>query len=87
MPQLLPDYTVEGRVVAVPYQVNIGSLEYRADLLREYGYDHPPKTWDELEGMAKRIQAGERGKGKKDFWGFVWQGAESEALTCNPLEW
>jgi trehalose/maltose transport system substrate-binding protein len=86
-PQLLPSYTVEGKVLAIPFEVNIGSLEYRADLLREYGYDHPPATWDELEAMAKRIQAGERAKGKSDFWGFVWQGAEAEALTCNALEW
>jgi trehalose/maltose transport system substrate-binding protein len=87
MPQLLPSYTVDGKVVALPYQVNIGSLEFRADLLREYGYDHPPKTWDELESMASRIQTGERAKGKKDFWGFVWQGAQAESLTCNALEW
>jgi len=87
MPQLLPSYTVDGKVVAIPYQVNIGSLEYRIDLLHEYGYDHPPETWDELERMASRIQAGERAKGKKDFWGFVWQGAVAESLTCNALEW
>ncbi len=86
-PQLLPSYTVGAKLPAVPYQVNIGCLEYRTDLLREYGYDHPPKTWGELEVMAARIQAGERAKGKKDFWGFVWQGAEAEALTCNALEW
>jgi trehalose/maltose transport system substrate-binding protein len=85
--QLLASYTVDGRVVAIPYQLNIGSLEYRTDLLREYGYDHPPRTWDELESMAIRIQTGERAKGKKDFWSFVWQGAEVEALTCNALEW
>ena len=86
-PQLLPSYTVNGKLVAVPFDVPLGGLEYRSDLLREYGYDHPPKTWSELESMAARIQAGERAKGKKDFWGYVWQGAAGEALTCNALEW
>jgi trehalose/maltose transport system substrate-binding protein len=86
-PQLLPSYTVNGKLVAVPFNVPLGGLEYRPDLLREYGYDHPPKTWDELERMAERIQAGERAKGAKDFWGYVWQGTASEALTCNALEW
>lgn len=86
-PQLLPSYTVNGKLVAVPFNVPLGGLEYRTDLLREYGYDHPPRTWDELESMAARIQAGERAKGAKDFWGYVWQGAAGEALTCNALEW
>ena len=86
-PQLLPSYTVNGKVVAVPYQVNVGALEYRSDLLHEYGYDHPPKTWSELESMAERIQTGEHAKGKKEFWGYVWQGAAAEGLTCNALEW
>jgi len=71
----------------VPYRGDIGLLFYRTDLLRQYGYRGPPKTWDELEAMAARIQTGERAKGKKDFWGFVWQGAAAEVLTCNALEW
>ena len=86
-PQLLPGYTVNGKLVAVPFNVPLGSLEYRTDLLREYGYDHPPQTWTELETMAEQIQRGERTKGKKDFWGYVWQRAAGEALTCNALEW
>lgn len=86
-PQLLPSYTVSEKLVAVPFNVPLGGLEYRPDLLRAYGYDHPPKTWDELESMALRIQTGERAKGNKDFWGYVWQGADGEALTCNALEW
>jgi trehalose/maltose transport system substrate-binding protein len=64
-PELLPSYTVNGKVIAIPYQVNVGALEYRSDLLREYGYDHPPKTWSELETMSERIQAGERAKGRR----------------------
>jgi trehalose/maltose transport system substrate-binding protein len=86
-PELLSSYTVNGKLVAVPFNVPLGGLEYRTDLLREYGYDHPPRTWTELESMAERIQAGERAKGTKDFWGYVWQGAAGEALTCNALEW
>src|SRR5207245_9995012 len=69
------------------YRPDIGLLYYRTDLLRQYGYREPPRTWDQLEIMAARIQAGARAKGKKQFWGFVWQGAAAEALTCNALEW
>ncbi|WP_169747042.1 extracellular solute-binding protein [Edaphobacter aggregans] len=59
-PQLVSSYTVHGKVVAVPYHAHVGVLAFRTDLLRQYGYSHPPETWDELEGMAARIQAGER---------------------------
>ena len=86
-PELVANYTVNGRLVALPYIMAEGSLFYRTDLLHSYGYRTPPKTWEELESMAMRIQAGERAKGNKDFWGFVWEGAPSEALICNALEW
>jgi trehalose/maltose transport system substrate-binding protein len=86
-PQLLRSYEADGKLAAVPYTVQVGVLQYRRDLLREYGYQGPPRTWDELEKMAARIQAGERAKGNKDFWGYVWQGAVAEALTCNAIEW
>jgi trehalose/maltose transport system substrate-binding protein len=86
-PAITASYTVDNKLVAVPYDADIGVLYYRTDLLREYGYREPPRTWDELESMAARIQAGERAKAKKEFWGFVWQGASTEALSCNALEW
>jgi trehalose/maltose transport system substrate-binding protein len=86
-PKLVSSYTMGSKVVAVPYHTHVGVLAYRTDLLRQYGYSHPPETWDELESMAARIQAGERAKGRKDFWGYIWQGAATEGLTCNALEW
>ena len=86
-PDLIANYTVKGRLVAMPYHSNIGVLHYRTDLLEKYGYRQPPRTWDELEKMATRIQAGERAKGQKDFWGYVWPGAVGEGLFCDALEW
>jgi len=86
-PAVLASYTVGDKVVAIPHHAYVGVLFYRPDLLRKYGYRQPPKTWDELEAMAKRIQAGERASGQKDFWGYVWQGGEDEDLTCVGLEW
>jgi trehalose/maltose transport system substrate-binding protein len=86
-PELITNNNVGGRLGALPAKFSEGVLFYRVDLLRKYGYRAPPKTWQELEVMAGRIQAGERAGGNKDLWGFVWQGAPSEALTCNALEW
>jgi trehalose/maltose transport system substrate-binding protein len=84
---VVASYTVKGKLVAVPYHSDIGVLLYRKDLLRRYGYRAPPRTWDELERMAARIQEGEHVRGRKDFWGFIWPGAAGEGLTCNALEW
>src|SRR5271154_5058755 len=88
---LIESYMVQGKVVGMPNQpLGVQVLIYRTDLLAKYGYKTPPRTWDELEKMAARIQAGELAKGKKDFWGFVWAGAiatDSEQLTMEGLEW
>jgi trehalose/maltose transport system substrate-binding protein len=86
-PELIANNTVNGKLVALPCLVDVGLLFYRTDLLRHYGYRTAPQTWQELETMAARIQAGERARGQKDFWGFVWEGASSESVTCNALEW
>jgi trehalose/maltose transport system substrate-binding protein len=53
--------------VSLPQAGIVPLLWYRTDLLREYGYRAPPETWDQLEHIAARIQAGERAKGQQDY--------------------
>lgn len=86
-PRIVDNNTVNGALVGMPFFTDAGMLYYRTDLLKKYGFNEPPKTWEELTTQAQTIQDGERKEGKSDFQGFVFQGKASESVTCNALEW
>jgi len=46
-----------GRVWGLPWNMNVGVLYYRADLLAKYRLA-PPQTWEQLVEQARRIRAG-----------------------------
>ncbi|HVW56551.1 MAG TPA: ABC transporter substrate-binding protein [Rhizobiaceae bacterium] len=85
-PTILASQTVGGKLVAVPMFADAPALYYRKDLLEKY-HKPVPQTWEELAATAKTIMDGERAAGKSRIWGFVFQGAAYEGLTCNALEW
>jgi len=83
--RIMNNNTVDGALVGIPYYTDAGLLYYRTDLLEKYGLT-APETWSDLEAAANTIQEGERAT-NSDFWGYVWQGAAYEGLTCDALEW
>ncbi|MFD0693736.1 extracellular solute-binding protein [Paenibacillus sp. GCM10027628] len=52
----------DGKTFGVPWLAETRILFYRTDVLKSVGYDHAPKTWDELLDASKKLT--ERGKDK-----------------------
>ena len=74
--------TYESKIWGVPWSADAGILYYREDLLEKSGFSEPPKTWEELKEMAKKVVQDSNTK-----YGFVFQGANNETGVCNGLEY
>src|SRR5205823_3785272 len=76
LPHAVEAVTLDGRVYAVPWFLDVGLLFYRADLVRR-----APKTYDELREVARAAMAR-----NPRLAGFLWQGRQYEGLNCNVFE-
>jgi multiple sugar transport system substrate-binding protein len=72
--------TVDGRLVAAPFNVDAGLLYYRKDLLQEAGFE-PPETWNRLAEQSAAICARH-----PDMTGYTGQFDRYEGLVCNMME-
>ena len=81
-PSTVEAATYGGRVWGMPWNMNVGLLYYRRDLLDKYGL-RPPETWTDLVAQAERIRAAER---NPRLDGVLWQGKQYEGLMVNVLE-
>lgn len=75
--------TVDGTMYGMPIHTDANALYYRKDLLKQAGYDSPPKTYMELVNMAKEIKS----QSNKDLNGYIWQGGSNEGLTIMWFNW
>lgn len=70
----LPDGQLEsyrfedGHVYQFPWKTNPIMLEYNINLLREAGFDHPPRTYAEFFAMGRAISRDLTGDGHRDRW-------------------
>jgi multiple sugar transport system substrate-binding protein len=78
---LVQGASYKGKVYGSPLFEDQGFMYYRKDLLQKAGLQ-PPTTWEQLESEAKTLVS----KGLVKY-GFVFQGASYEGLTCNFMEY
>ncbi|MFL5398537.1 MAG: ABC transporter substrate-binding protein [Myxococcales bacterium] len=68
--------TLDGRIHAVPWFLDVGLLYYRSDLV-----PRAPKTYAELQSFARAAMARDPA-----LAGYLWQGRQYEGLNCNVFE-
>jgi multiple sugar transport system substrate-binding protein len=80
-PGLIQGASYNGKVYGSPLFEDQGFLYYRKDLLAKEHLS-VPTTWEQLESDAQTIQ-----KAGLVKYGFVWEGASYEGLTCDFMEY
>ncbi len=80
-PGLVAGASYKGKIYGSPMFEDQGFMYYRKDLLAKEGMS-PPTTWEQLQSEAKTLVSKNLVK-----YGFVWQGASYEGLTCNFMEY
>ncbi len=60
----------EGRIVSIPWYVDTRVFFYRTDLAEEAGWDHFPRTWEELEQFGADLTLDRTGDGRIDQYAF-----------------
>src|SRR5580692_3897770 len=78
---LIQGASYKGQVYGSPLFEDQGFLYYRKDLLTKE-HMSVPTTWEQLESDAQKLQ-----KAGLVKYGFVWEGASYEGLTCDFMEY
>lgn len=77
-PISLATYTVNDKLYGLPFNGNAGLLFYNKKMLKQAGFDGPPKTWSELLKYSKKLTDKENGQ-----YGYVLQSAHNETQTAD----
>ncbi|MGE5461793.1 MAG: ABC transporter substrate-binding protein [Syntrophothermus sp.] len=70
--------TVNGKTYGMPWLLDEKYFYYNEDMLKQAGFDAPPKTWEEMLDQSKVIKE----KGLAEF-PVVWSWGQAEAAICD----
>lgn len=69
IPATIESMKMDGKIYALPCNINLSALYYNKTLLKEAGYNEPPKTMEEMYDMAVKTTALNK-DGSIDVCGF-----------------
>jgi len=72
--------TIDGRVRGIPTEIDNYCLVYNKALLKEAGFNAPPKTWKELIDMGKKLTKYDA-RGRITQYGFVYLAGWDSAVV------
>ncbi len=83
--------SMDGRVYAMPYEIDVSHILYNKQMFRDAGLDpdQPPRTWDEMIEYSQALTVDRDGDGNNDQWGFalVGQTAGEYMFWFMPFVW
>jgi multiple sugar transport system substrate-binding protein len=84
VPSGIEAFTIDGKLMAMPYFLDPRAMYYRKDLFEQAGLK-PPETWDDVIAAAQKLNdppnsnaiglAFSRASDDMDYWWYAWLGA------------
>ncbi len=86
---MLPVGSKDGKIYALPYELDVSTILYNKELFREAGLDPetPPETWDEFLIAAKALTKDKNNDGITDQWAFSELGTDAGSYMFWFMPW
>ncbi len=59
---------IDNSVYGIPWYIDTRVLYYRKDVLQRNGYEHPPKSWDELLDLSQKVKSAQKDTDKYSIY-------------------
>ena len=86
---MLPVGSKDGKIYALPYELDVSTILYNKGMFREAGLDpeSPPETWDEFLVAAKALTKDTNNDGIIDQWAFSELGTDAGSYMFWFMPW